>query len=54
VKVALDSNVLAYAEDTNGIEMRDKPLRVREPRLIVEVAAKSAEGVYRFLPASSG
>jgi predicted nucleic acid-binding protein len=26
VKVALDTNILAYAEGTNGIEMRDKAL----------------------------
>jgi predicted nucleic acid-binding protein len=28
VKVALDTNVLAYAEGTNGVEMRDKALDV--------------------------
>jgi predicted nucleic acid-binding protein len=30
VKVALDTNILAYAEGTNGVEMRDKALDLVE------------------------
>ncbi len=28
MKVALDTNILAYAEGTNGVEMRDKALNL--------------------------